>query len=720
MYSWGLQISTLSNGATYGVNPRYDQPKRTVKMVEGEVFHREEWDIELFFQRADYTLIYERELETEFVIKAYDDQTPGADPVWQGRFTRIDCEIDEDNETIKVKPKTYDRYEDILTSLDKEFDLIALEPEITPVDVVRQPLIQVNLEGSEIVSNYLGGSYWETSLAGDFNEGNNVRKTYIVPGDSDVLSPDISGEYWYDDVDFEHYRLDNQYYFKFDTHTSKWQVWQVGSPDVVVYQATTVGDMPAMDTPFTPSSLTFESVSSSTTCKVFPCSIRARLLTNKTTVNGNATTAIPSGDNNENNGTYTRVIRLIDAGTLPINELNVVFSASSLHSTEATKYNKFASDSLHFADEYFVKPGSGYLPIQRNEWTGYALWFNYNSTIQDLQTEAGEEITIKDCYKLPDVLKVLLAEISPDYTHLESNSFSNFIYGANSIRGTRRYPIITPKTNLLSGNYDQPAAKANIKLNDVLTMLKYVYNVYWWVDEDYNFRLEHLNYFERGGQYYTDNVGTDLTTSLEPKTGKSWGYRLNKYTYEKQNMPERVTTKWMDNQSFAFEGSPIVMRSEYAEKGNLEERVVSVFSADIDYMFANTSDISKDGFALFDCERSGGIYSPPFVNLSLWGYDGVKAQNGYLSLAWLSNNYHRYGMPTHNINVNGTDTTAITTKRTKVQEIEFAAFDFNPMELIKTDIGTGQIYELEQEIMDTDETGTKKGAIKGKIRHDIL
>jgi hypothetical protein len=77
-------------------------------------------------------------------------------------------------------------------------------------------------------------------------------------------------------------------------------------------------------------------------------------------------------------------------------------------------------------------------------------------------------------------------------------------------------------------------------------------------------------------------------------------------------------------------------------------------------------------------------------------------------------------MPTHNINVNGTDTTAITTKRTKVQEIEFAAFDFDPMELIKTDIGTGQIYELEQEIMDTDETGTKKGAIKGKIRHDIL
>jgi hypothetical protein len=99
----------------------------------------------------------------------------------------------------------------------------------------------------------------------------------------------------------------------------------------------------------------------------------------------------------------------------------------------------------------------------------------------------------------------------------------------------------------------------------------------------------------------------------------------------------------------------------------------------------------QDGFALFDCDRSsGGIYSPPFVNLSLWGYDGVKAQNGYLSLAWLSNNYHRFGMPTHNINVNGTDTTAITTKRTKVQEIEFAAFDFDPMELIKTDIGTGQ------------------------------
>jgi hypothetical protein len=719
MYSWGLQISTLSNGATYGVNPRYDQPKRTVKMVDGEAFHREEWDIELFFQRADYTLIYERELETEFIIKAYDDQTPGADPVWYGRFTRIDCEIDEDNETIKVKPKTLDRYEDILTSLDKEFDLIALEPEITPVDVARQPLIQVNLNNSQIVSNYLGGTYWETALEGDFNERSLVKECFIIPGDSDVLNPDVSGVYTYD-THGEHVREDNAYYIKYNATfgVTAWEILEVGT-NVLKYRATTTDSLPGFGSPFT-SGLTFQSQTTSDQCTIYAVAMYARLLTNQTSVNGTSTLEIPEGDNNENNGTYTRVIGLTDATTITTTELNQIFTASFLHSTEATKYNKFASDSLHFADEYFVKPGSGYLPIQRNEWTGYALWFNYNSTIQDLQTEAGEEITIKDCYKLPDVLKVLLAEISPDYTHLESNSFSNFIYGANSIRGTRRYPIITPKTNLLSGNYDQPAAKANIKLNDVLTMLKYVYNVYWWVDEDYNFRLEHLNYFERGGQYYTDNVGTDLTTSLEPKTGKNWGYRLNKYTYEKQNIPERVTTKWMDNQSFAFEGSPIVMRSEYAEKGSLEERVVSVFSSDIDYMFANTSDISQDGFALFDCERSGGIYSPPFVNLSLWGYDGVKAQNGYLSLAWLSNNYHRYGMPTHNINVNGTDTTAITTKRTKVQEIEFAAFDFDPMELIKTDIGIGQIYELEQEIMDTDETGTKKGAIKGKIRHDIL
>jgi hypothetical protein len=719
MYNWGLQISTLSNGATYGVTPRYDQPKRTVKMVEGEAFHREEWDIELFFQRADYTLIYERELETEFIIKAYDDQTPGADPVWSGRFTRIDCEIDEDNETIKVTPKTRDRYEDILTSLDKEFDLIALEPEITPVDVVRQPLIQVNLNNSQIVSNYLGGTYWETALEGDFNERSLVKECFIIPGDSDVLSPDVSGVYTYD-VGGEHVREDNAYYIKYNATfgVTAWEILEVGT-NVLKYRATTTGSLPGFGSPFT-SGLTFQSQTTSDQCTIYAVAMYARVLTNQTSVNGTATTAIPTGDNNENNGTYTRVIGLTDATTITTTELNQIFTASFLHSTEATKYNKFDSGSLHFANEYFVKPGSGYLPIQRNEWTGYALWFNYNSTIQDLQTEAGEEITIKDCYKLPDVLKVLLAEISPDYSHIETNSCSNFLYGANSIRGTRRYPIITPKTNLLSGNYDQPAAKANIKLNDVLMMLKYIYNVYWWVDEDYNFRLEHLNYFERGGQYYTDNVGTDLTTSLEPKTGKSWGYRLNKYTYEKQNIPERVTTKWMDNQSFAFEGSPIVMRSEYAEKGNLEEKVVSVFSADIDYMFANTSDISKDGFALFDCERSGGIYSPPFVNLSLWGYDGVRAQNGYLSLAWLSNNYHRYGMPTHNINVNGTDTTAITTKRTKVQEIEFAAFDFDPMELIKTDIGTGQIYELEQEIMDTDETGTKKGAIKGKIRHDIL
>jgi hypothetical protein len=77
MYSWGLQISTLSNGATYGVTRVMTNRKERLKWLMGEAFHREEWDIELFFQRADYTLIYERELETEFIIKAYDDQTPG-------------------------------------------------------------------------------------------------------------------------------------------------------------------------------------------------------------------------------------------------------------------------------------------------------------------------------------------------------------------------------------------------------------------------------------------------------------------------------------------------------------------------------------------------------------------------------------------------------------------------------------------------------------------
>jgi hypothetical protein len=422
MYSWGLQISTLSNGATYGVTPRYDQPKRTVKMVEGEAFHREEWDIELFFQRADYTLIYERELETEFIIKAYDDQTPGADPVWSGRFTRIDCEIDEDNETIKVTPKTRDRYEDILTSLDKEFDLIALEPEITPVDVVRQPLIQVNLNNSQIVSNYLGGTYWETALEGDFNERSLVKECFIIPGDSDVLSPDVSGVYTYD-THGEHVREDNAYYIKYNATfgVTAWEILEVGT-NVLKYRATTTDSLPGFGSPFT-SGLTFQSQTTSDQCTIYAVAMYARVLTNQTSVNGTATTAIPTGDNNENNGTYTRVIGLTDATTITTTELNQIFTASFLHSTEATKYNKFASDSLHFADEYFVKPGSGYLPIQRNEWTGYALWFNYNSTIQDLQTEAGEEITIKDCYKLPDVLKVLLAEISPDYSHIETNSF---------------------------------------------------------------------------------------------------------------------------------------------------------------------------------------------------------------------------------------------------------------------------------------------------------
>ncbi|MCP4324683.1 MAG: hypothetical protein GY787_23100, partial [Alteromonadales bacterium] len=116
-------------------------------------------------------------------------------------------------------------------------------------------------------------------------------------------------------------------------------------------------------------------------------------------------------------------------------------------------------------------------------------------------------------------------------------------------------------------------------------------------------------------------------------------------------------------------------------------------------------------FALMDCELSSGVYSLPFVDLDSYGYEGVSAQNGYLALSYLFVWYHKHNLPTYSININAEDTIALSIKRTKVQEIEFASFDFDPMQLITTGLGTGQISEFTQNL--------HSGAIKGKIKHSI-
>ena len=57
--------------------------------------------------------------------------------------------------------------------------------------------------------------------------------------------------------------------------------------------------------------------------------------------------------------------------------------------------------------------------------------------------------------------------------------------------------------------------------------------------------------------------------------------------------------------------------------------------------------------------------------------------------------YWVYDLPARNVNINGADTFAFSIQRNKKQTLNFPSItDPNPMQLIKTSIGTGQIEKI--------------------------
>jgi hypothetical protein len=69
-------------------------------------------------------------------------------------------------------------------------------------------------------------------------------------------------------------------------------------------------------------------------------------------------------------------------------------------------------------------------------------------------------------------------------------------------------------------------------------------------------------------------------------------------------------------------------------------------------------------------------------------------QNGYACMLYLHDKYHRWALPAPDIRINGEEDEAETVRRAKIQEEQLPApAGLNPMQLITTAIGTGEIRE---------------------------
>lgn len=679
--------------------PVYDSSLAVVSAQEGgEMFFRNRLTGDITFVRSDFDyLLAECGMEDRVEV-IFEEFTGTWDLLFHGYFYRSDSEIDEDNRTWTVTPKPLDRYDNVMNALDREFDLVRLETPRTPVEFTQQGIIQVYLLGATFLNNYIGSTHWEqeTVLTPNQFELETVHhfeafSPIFIAGDDVVLDPDVSGTYLKPDpfgTDAD--RLDGAYRIRLNPVVSPSVQWEIVTlPGLVPVYQKAIGEPLSTPIAFKPTGFTFHSLTTASECEAFQENVWARVLTNETTVGLDPTFALPASDIVDDNFNYTRAF--------PFEAIS--FIGSSMHRTDAGRWGKYAADSLHFAGEYFVRPevALGTLfPVNRSQWEQYSLWIYISPALRDLLTDAGTDRVIRDAYRVSDVLSTLLAEIDPLVFHQDNVAYSDFFYGtANPIRTIRNRLALTPKSNVLKGDYDQPASRAPIKLGEVLTLLKNAYRVYWHIDGTGKLVLEHIHYYERGGSYTTNQIGADLTTIKEPKTGKVWGWRSKRYKYEKEAMPEGFRFAWMDQVSFPFSGYSLDMRSAFIQRGQFEDVNMGPFTSDLAFGLAQPSALSPDGFYFFDGGQGSDEITVTSIEITISTEEDYFLQNGTASVVYLHDKYHRHGLPAPLIRLNGNDVTASTVRRAKLQEEDFPAPDgLDPMELITTAIGTGQVREL--------------------------
>ena len=708
----------LINGEELNLHPVYDDElSKSIERAQGRNHFTESLSGSLTFVRDEYDLIAGLSIETEvpltiFVI--YPGQST-QEVFFRGKFAKTDCSFDADNRLVTVSLQSNSATKKVLDGLNREYNLVDIAPVTSAVRYTLQPILQVYIAGSSYVNNYVNGTnaevpvlrptgsgspYAETELTDTYKFSiTGIGNRVIVPY-FDTMPVDVSGTYESDPVLAGLFiRQDGAY--RLQRISNRWRI-RDESTGTDIYQSDVLpfgeGIFPGQGfegndlekgKPLRPVGIGGPDI--------FPFRVKiySRLISPVETLNGVTGELLPDEDIAPSGSAYRYVIPEADVPSIIL---------SSNASTEPTRWGKYADDAVGLSGQYFAEPteaapAGSYakpFPISPTQWKYFSMWFYYPDDLAGSYGNA-QVIGINDGYQLHDAINALLQQFAPNVSYGNTAEYSDFFYGSNNpVRGTRKYPVIIPKSNVIIGEYDRAATRAEIRLSDVFEMLLNLYNCDWYVDSENRLRIEHLSFFEAGGTYSGTQVGADFTTLIEPQSSLPWMHRTNKWEYLKEEIPARLEFGYMDKSSRAFEGYPIEVRSAFAQGSNVEERNISKFTCDIDYINSNPNEINPDGFVLIDAELDPAGFRAPFVDITTSAGEAFRLQNGYVSLPYVHENYFLAAMPAALLTINRVEVTANSVRRAKQQELDYASNEaVNPLQLVRTQIGDGLPTNIE-------------------------
>jgi len=657
---------------------------------------------------SGYTRIVEGDREDQYQLVVNKLVNGQEREYYKGTFSYTDCDFDYDIPMLTVTPEVDDRYRLYLEQESTEYDLIELNTPVTPFSYQQYAILQVYEYFSAEVASITNGTVnikqvervgVNSDLQGVYGFSEPTELIYI-PYRSDYPE-DISGAYLPTAYDgafpfaIEFRRVDGQYTYRVVPGFTNLYITNSAGVDVAISTLDDNGN--GIVDPGEFDNRVFRFVADNSIVAYHRRAgvySRFGLAIDMGWPASAETQLIDSGDQFLSSPAYDRTAKY---------RVNIEHSIQT--SDTNLGYDKYAPDGTYPNAGKFIapprpaSPGTVWVPVGRDKWVDTSFWYLWSFAESNLVQSYTKTVTVPDAYLLSDAMASVVTAIDDRITYGASIDHGLLLNAdVNPVTGDpKRHLLIVSKSNLLVYNYDKPAGRAPVAMQDFNQLLRFMYQAESTIDNDFKLVTETIGFYESGNTYDEQDprVGTDYTTLIEPKTKRPWAWRTSKLKFDKQKLPERIVFGWSDEVSDAFEGTDILMLSRYINRGQQEDRKVPRFTTDLQMAITSPGNFSTEGFFLVSCYVGpDGGYVVDSVDVP--GYGNV--QNGALAWPYLHPHYYRSVMPAERLQINGQEVTATSVKRTGEQE-PFGApmpFDADPFELVRTFIGAGSLRQANE------------------------
>ena len=694
MYKFALCSSKITGFAT--VTPYYETLEIEHSIDKG-ANKTVKLNGDLIFKGVDVDVINLHDITDTITVAIGRVIGSSNELIYKGEFTLRDCEVDADNNEIKLTITTADYYTQFLDVYEKEVNLADLPIKKIPFKYDIPEVMQVYVVGDDYLTNiYANGLTFEQPCGKieidtspndlwdimTFINSEDVRIYKFTRCQTVFYSNEIGGQ-WNGlfDADFDFNDSPFVYYFKsidnryrIDRVATGKNIWRwdlyeyegSGYTNLLYSSNSLEGGLLSI------SLYTFTHVVTGATLR-FPAErvILTRILTNNPT----GATAHDSDDILHYNNLYS--YQKAFSGNL-----NTTLNIKLENFTQTTP-NQFPTNDI---GKYFRGTRSGYTAFGSRVWSEYYLLFS-NSDLGSKDNQGTKEIEIQG-YRFQDAFQVLLNHFGLPLTFV-----SEMITTGRFLSGIWAFTHLSNlQTRVSKGN--NLATSNVISLARLIEYFEKQFNASW---DIYNkkLRVEHKYFYQNGLSYsVTPNV-IDLTSMNNRRLDMNVVSNANIYKYDYKDYETRVLEQ--QNALDVFKQSTIQLNFTTKK----EERItIDTFTTDFYYLIS--SNLRADGFFSAFLDSSNKIVNYTFTANSKTYTNLI---NGYFNISVLARVFYRYNEYGSVVVVDGVNRNVIGGFYAKEQEVEYLDTDYTPSSikehfLRKTELGNGFVKKIVVNLLD--------------------